>query len=548
MIRRSLACLLLAFAHITATAQQHPRLVVLISLDQCRQDYLERFRPAFGTGGFERFRTSGASFVNSSFGHARTSTGPGHAAMLTGSYGDVNGIVANHWFDRATGRMVYCVEDDSSLAVGSPGNGASPRNLATYTLGDELKIRSGFLSKVVSLSHKDRAAVLMGGKLADLALWLRDSVFVTSTYYRSALPAWVERFNRSRRFARYVRKTWNLSPAAARLAPRFADDVSWEDGGAGLGRTFPHRITGTDTSRLTKSFFAALLTSPYGNEILADLAKEAVRAETLGRRGVTDLLCVSFSGTDYMGHAYGPYSLEVADMMVRMDALLADFFRFLDARIGRGKYVVVLTSDHGVAPAPEFLLRHRPQLDAGRISGKTIRAGVDSALAQLYGAPAGSKDWNIRIEGGSVYLDGALLKKHGIDPLTAARELARMLPSIRGIGPAAATEDLLRSGGTTSLERRLRRSCFPGRVGDVVFALRPYVVEDEGSTGASHGEPYEYDSHVPLLIMGPGVTPGRYVREVSPVDIAPTLSVLLGVEFPPAREGRVLSEAIALQR
>jgi predicted AlkP superfamily pyrophosphatase or phosphodiesterase len=291
-----------------------------------------------------------------------------------------------------------------------------------------------------------------------------------------------------------------------------------------------------------------VLTSPYGNEILAELAKEAVRAESLGRRGVTDLLCVSFSGTDYAGHAYGPYSLEVADMMVRTDALLADFLTFLDARIGRGKYVTVLTSDHGASPAPEYLLQHRPQLDAGRISGKSIRTGVDSALVQLYGAPAGAKDWNIRIVGGSVYLDGSLLKKHGIDPLTAARELARRLPSIRGIGPAAATEDLLRSGGTTSLERRLRRSCFPGRVGDVVFALRPYFVEDEGSTGASHGEPYEYDSHVPLMIMGPGVTPGRYMKEVSPADIGPTLSVLLGVEFPPAREGRVLSEAIAPPR
>jgi arylsulfatase A-like enzyme len=235
-------------------------------------------------------------------------------------------------------------------------------------------------------------------------------------------------------------------------------------------------------------------------------------------------------------------------MLVRMDGLLADLFGFLDARIGKGRYLAVLTADHGASPAPEYLQRYRPTIEAGRVSPRFVQAAIESTMVQAFGVPAGSKDWHATLEGESIYLDKGLLKNHGLDPVMVARELARALPAIRGVGPAAATEDLYRSGGTTVLEQKLRRSCYPGRVGDVVFSARPYFVGDEGDVGASHGEPYEYDSHVPLMIMGPGVLPGRYLEEVSPADIAPTLAALMGVEFPAARTGRALVEALVMER
>jgi predicted AlkP superfamily pyrophosphatase or phosphodiesterase len=528
-----------------AGSPARPKLIVVIALDQFRYDYLERCAPYLGEGGFRRLATQGASFTNASYKHARTITGPGHAVILSGSYGEVNGIVTNNWYDARRKKRVYCVEDDGVSIVGGKGRGASPKNFVGSTFGDELRIQSGFAAKVVSVSHKDRAAILLGGKYANIALWLRDSMFVTSSYYTASLPGWVNQFDGRGMVTRYFNRMWPLSPQLRAHPPALLDDAPWED--ETIGRVFPHRISGKDTTRLTSSYFEAFMSSPFAGDVLAALAREAVLAEKLGKRGSTDLLCISFSQTDYVGHAFGPNSVEITDMVARTDELLAAFFKFLDHEIGAGKYLVALTSDHGVAPIPEYLNATGRIAGAARFSTKQLRAYAESTWVSRFGPPPAKGHWIEECMAGSLFLDDSLVLAHHLGLEESARMLAADVQGYPGIAAAVCTADLMRTGGATPMEQRIRRSCFPGRVGDVVYVLRPFMVEEEGNTGASHGQPYEYDSHVPLLIMGPGIKPGLYAGEASPADLAPTLSVLTGVELPAGREGRVLVEALGIK-
>lgn len=545
MVRMRRLLALLVAALIGVPTSSAPRLIVVVSLDQFRQDYLVRFGEHFGRGGFRLLMEQGAYFTGATFKHARNVTGPGHAVLLSGAYGWANGIVMNSWFDAPSGRSVYCVGDPDSRQVGAPGEGRSPVHAVGATFGDQLRLHTGFAGKVISVSLKDRAAVLMGGRTANGAYWMADSLFVSSTYYMSALPRWVEEFNRSGAVQAFWGRTWDRSlPAAAyRLMDR--DDAEYEWGGLGLGRTFPRRITGDDPSARTVSYYDALRESPFGLDLLADFALAAVDAEELGRDDVPDLLCVGFSSTDYAGHAFGPHSQEMLDMVVRADGVLERFLSALDSRVGLRNVLVVLTSDHGVAPIPEYLQRHAPSLGAARISPRHYRETCDRVLAGAYGRPPGKESWIVRHGHGTVYLDRPALQSRGVDPDAAARLLADSLVRWPGVAAAISVKDLVTTGTRTTLLEKLRRSWYPGRVGDVVFVLKPFMVLDDGSEGADHGSPYDYDAHVPLIFFGPGVRAGTYARDVSPVDLAPTLSALTGIEFPAGRDGQVLIEAIA---
>ena len=521
-----------------------PRLVVVISLDQFPFEYTTRFNSYFGTGGFRRLEREGASFTNASYKHAVNLTGPGHAVILSGAYGNQNGIITNSWYDRSAGATVYCVDDNTVTTVGAPGKGKSPANFIGATYGDQLRIHTAFRSKVISVSHKDRAAILLGGKMASAAYWQSDSLFVTSSYYLPALPSWVTAFNGSGLVNSYFGRTWTQTLPESAFATTDVDDAPYENPDPGLGRTFPHPITGSDAGRITSSYYSALTTSPFGSEVLAAFARAAVRGERLGSRGVTDLLCVSFSSTDYVGHDFGPQSREVMEMAVAIDGVIACFLGFLDAEVGKGKYVVALTSDHGVSPAPEFIIAQNPRADAGRVAPDSVLARCEGALTARFGAPAPGRKWIARSVDRNIYFDPATLAAAGTTAEAAAQSVVPALSMLRGVAAVFTRAQMMEAASPAPLLQKAARSFHPLRSGDLFFVLKPYYFEGKGSRGTTHGEPYDYSAHVPLLIAGPGIAHGIFASEVSPADLGPTLSALTGVEFPAGREGRVLTEAL----
>lgn len=522
---------------------QPPKLVVVISLDQFPYDYIARFQPYFSDGGFNYLLHHGADFTNTRYEYATTKTAPGHAAIMTGCYSHYNGIVGNRWWDRNSARWVNSVDDESVRMVGIGGPGHSPRNLQTYTVGDMLRLSSNFRSKVISLSYKDRVAVLMGGKFGK-AFWIDDSVAVTSTYYSENLPDWIERFNKSGKIQQYFGKEWTeLQPTiASRVCD--SDNPSYEANDLNLGRSFPHHITGNDPNRITPSYYGAFQCSPFSGEVLFDLAKDACKAESLGTRVETDMLCIGLSTTDDIGHPYGPESHEVFDNVLRTDAILADFFSFLEKSIGLENCLIVVTSDHGISPIPEYILSHSPESPAGRVSPNQIASMATAVLDTAFGKPEHNRRWIVAVVESDLYLDRSTLESKHLSLETVTRLLKDSLgykPPFAGVFTRSELEE---QNFIDRIGQLYVRSFFSPRSGDIVFRLRPYYIISGDQTGTNHGQPYDYDSHVLLLIGGKNIVQGVFPEEVSPIDIAPTISSILHVEFPPSREGRVLSEIL----
>jgi predicted AlkP superfamily pyrophosphatase or phosphodiesterase len=515
-------------------------LVLVISLDQFPYEYMTRFRPHF-TGGLAMLLDRGAVFTNAVYKHAQCNTGPGHAVILSGSYGAENGIVSNNWYDRALGRTVYCVEDESVSLLGGKGDGRSPARFEASTFGDMLRLHTGFESRVISIANKDRAAILMAGRMPTGVYWMADSAFVSSTYYLNALPVWLKEFNGSGMINSYFGALWNQSLPETAFSGMDQDDAPYEESRDGLGRTFPHRITGTDRSHLTSSYYSALWTSPYGVMLPAEAARRAVLGERLGKRGVTDLLCIGFSTTDYVGHAYGPHSREILEIAVAVDRTLGEFFSFIDSTVGLQRCIIALTSDHGVSPIPEYLMAHVPGASAGRIPGDLVRNTAEASLTTVFGRPP-APSWVEAVVERNVYLRRTALQKKNISLSRAAAIVAEKLRQLPGVAHAWNLLDLSGSDGT-GLTERVRLSYRPDRCGEVFYMLKPFYLEG-GHSGTSHGDPYDYNAHVPLILMGVGIRQGVYDQDASPADLAPTLSALLGVEFPSGRTGKVLREAL----
>ncbi|HYC33532.1 MAG TPA: alkaline phosphatase family protein [Gemmatimonadales bacterium] len=509
-----------------------PRLVVAIAVDQLRADYMDRFRPYFGPGGFNLFLTRGARFAQARYEHATTSTCPGHAVILTGSYGMVNGIIANDWYDVRSDRETYCAEDLGTKLVGSGAPGRSPRNLFGATVGDVLKMATGGRSKVITISAKDRSAIMLGGHLADAAYWIIDTLFVTSTYYRSDLPSWAREANASGLMSRYFGKQWERvlpAPAYAAMGP---DDEPAEGDRAGLGRTFPHPIRDAD----------AFDQSPFLNDVVAEFAKRAVGAEALGKDTVPDVLGISFSANDRVGHTFGPESHEVMDVTVRLDRTLRDLFLFLDRTVGLANTLIVLTADHGVAPMPEVLQRLHPGAAARRLEPGVIDSAARRALEARYGA-APAPGWIVYHEQPHIYLNQAALARGRIAPEEAQRVVQAAIQAVPGVSEVYTAAELQRARAEGA-EWGPTRSFFPARSGDVYYRLAPYWFVDDGNTGTDHGSGWRYDQQVPLLWFGAGITPGVRQERAAVADIAPTLAAMLGLILPGGAQGRVLTEML----
>ncbi|MBK9167314.1 MAG: alkaline phosphatase family protein [Bryobacterales bacterium] len=492
------------------SAQEKPKLVVAITVDQLRQDYLTRFRGEF-RGGLERMLTQGAVFTNAHYEHFPTVTAIGHSTFMSGATPSVSGIIGNDWFDRDTGKTVTSVSDDETQLLGAKGKGSSPRRMLVSTVSDELKLASQGKSKVIGISIKDRAAILPAGHMADAAYWVerKSATVLSSTYYFNDLPGWVKQFNAQRSVARYAGQVWDLTPygGTKRTMPA-ADDPKFGD---------------------------TVAMSPFGNDMLLDFLETAVDAEKLGQRGVTDLLAVSFSSNDVVGHEWGPDYPEVRSITVATDRQFERLFRFLDERVGMRNVLVVLTADHGVAPVPE--VNQARKMPGGRMPAKVIQETVTRRLTEEFG----EGKWILSPSDHSLYFNRQLIaeKKLRLEQVQDVALAAAL--SVPRVARVYTSEQLTRGTAMADIvSRRVRNGYHETRGADLMIVLEPYWMYS--SSGTTHGSPYNYDSHVPVIFMGPGIRTGVYRRTIAVNDIAPTLAELLEVETPSGSAGRVLAE------
>ena len=545
-----------------------PRLVLLIVVDQFRYDYLTRFGDLFGSRGIGRLLREGASWTEVNFDYAAALTAPGHAVFMTGAWPAQTGIVANEWYERDTGRKVKSVTDDSTKKLGGkPGEkGYSPRRLLCSSVGDELRIADGDRSKVIGISAKDRSAILPAGRRANAAYWFGadNGNMVSSTYYFSQEPEWVERFNSRHLADRWFGARWDrLLPEAEYLKRAGKDDVPWEnlDKSSNDTNYFPHVITG-GAAKPSRPFYKALDYTPFSNDLLVFFAGEAITNERLGDDADTDLLTVSFSANDYVGHRFGPYSHEAMDMTLRTDRQIGTLLDFVDARVGLRNTVVIFTADHGASPVPEHAALMN--LPARRYQKSELRQMVEEGLKAKYARPdrpatdyiqtfINKEETEPGLINGSFYLNRAALKRDGIDLDECERAVGELSMRLPGVARYF-TRAQLESNSISSADpiaRRVRHGFYPQRSGDVVVVFEPYNIlfdlpddPTDPRSSATHGSPYSYDTHVPLIIMGRDFGRGTYAQAATPADIAPTLASLLGVEAPSCSVGRVLSEAL----
>ncbi len=530
-----------------------PKLAVLLYFDQLRGDYLSRWDALFGEGGFRRLEKEGTWFQNCHYPYAFTVTAAGHASVATGCSPDRHGIMGNDWYDRAAGAPVYCVASDRYERVppaakkdgAKKAKGASPDRLLAPTLADAVKEATGGRARVVALSLKDRSAVLPGGKSPDACFWFDTNTgdFVTSTYYRDRLPAWVEAFNRERVADRWRGQSWGrFLPGLDYERYSGPDEVEGESIGVLQGSTFPHPMNGTGPLKLKAAYYGALYTSPFGNDLLLSFAERAVEAERLGKHEQPDLLCLSFSSNDAVGHAWGPDSQEVLDTTLRTDRQVERLLAFLDARVGKGRYALALTADHGICPLPEVAHAHTGA--GARLDPALLGKRAEEFLTRTFGGREGDGKWIEWAEAPWVYFNRALLKKRGLEPAKVEAALAGWLARQPGVLKAYTRTELLAGvPADDAMAQRARRSFRADRSGDVLVVVKPYHLITSRLTGTTHGTPHPYDTHVPLLVSGPGIKHAVRRDPVTPQAAAVILARALGVP-PPAKAEAALPAGV----
>ena len=514
------------------SAVARPKLIVFLVVDGLPQRQVTAYRDQLAPDGFARFLDRGAWFTQAHYAHAYTVTAAGHATMLTGAYPDRTGIIGNEWRDPATGAPVYNTGDTSVTYIGNTTerlDGTSPRNLKVETVGDGLR-RADQRSKVIAISGKDRGAILLAGKSGVAYMYMDDTgQFASSSYYMQQHPSWVADFNARKPADKYFKTEWKP------LLPEVAYARSVPDGQPWFG---PHggklpMLMGAPTAAPGPAFYNALLASPFIDALTLDFARAAIDGEGLGRDEATDILAVSLSGHDYVNHSWSAESRLSHDHFLRLDRLLQAFFHDLDASIGAGNYLALLTADHGFMPAPEMAAASGEP--AGRINGGQLLARLNAGLEKRFGQPRLAS-----FSASSLLLDKRAIERSNLEADALAAEAQTLLMAQPGIA-AAYTRRELQSGSRASAPffDALRKSWHPDVSGDVQYTLKPNWMF--GTATATHGSPHEYDNHVPLLFWGPAwVRPGRIDTAVDVVDIAPTLARMLGVAPPPASEGKPL--------
>jgi len=526
-----------------------PRLVLQITVDQLRGDLPGRYADRLTDGGFRYLMEKGTWYIDAHYQHANTETAVGHATLATGADPSRHGIVANDWIDQETGAFVYNTEDDRHHIIGKEARaheGVSPRNLMASTISDEIVVHNGGRSRAFSVSVKDRGAILPGGHVGK-AFWFskRSGEFVTSTYYYDDYPSWVKQWNASKPADAYKEKSWELLHDRATYVHGEMDDRPYEADIKPLGRTFPHSLGGD-----TKYFYLFLTLTPVGDALTLDFAKALVENEKLGqnRHGAPDYLQISFSSTDYIGHLFGPSSLETEDNILRLDRTLADLFHFIDEKVGLDQTLIVLSGDHGAPEAPEYMAEMG--LSTGRFPFDWFKTEgpLTEALQKKYARAD-------LISGHShpyLYLNLDAIASARLNVADVERFVADELMKIPGIVYAQTRSDLLAGRITASpVQNQIRRSFHPTRSGNIHMVPEQYwflhsTEEAEkmgiGSIAAIHGSPWAHDTYVPIFFAGSGVPAQVIGRRVAPTDIAPTIAAFLRVKPPSGSVGNVLTE------
>ncbi len=527
---------LMLFSSTILLAQQpgpRPQLVLGIVVDQMTYDLLYRFWSNYSEDGFKRLVRNGYSCENNHYNYIPTYTGPGHASIYTGTVPAIHGIVANNWFDKVNGNGWYCSTDTTVAGVGATGSSGqmSPANMLSTTITDQLKLSLGADAKVIGIALKDRGAILPAGHAADAAYWFDGyaNAWISSTYYMDELPGWLQTFNATQPANQLMAKDWNTLLPLSAYTHGTTDNVPWEFTGANESSpVFPHKTSIDTIMELIKG-------TPYGNTLTAMMAKEVIRNEAMGKDGITDFLCISFSSTDYVGHDYGPHSVETEDTYIRLDKDLADLLAFLDREVGDQKYMVFLTSDHGVAPVPGYM--ESLQIPSGLLSSSLLSAEMEAVLD----AQIGTSDWIRYYTNQQLYLNQAALQEHDTDAEDIATILQYWADSTDGIARVISTNEIAESTLPAVHREMLINGIYPKRCGEILVAYDPNWIS-YGPTGSTHGSHYAYDTQVPLLWYGWKIRNGKTWRRTAITDIAPTIAAMLRIPQPNGCIGDVIEE------
>jgi hypothetical protein len=519
---------------------KRPKLVVGIVIDQMRWDYLYRFNPIFkANGGFKRLMGEGFSCENTLIPYTPTVTACGHTCVYTGSVPSIHGITGNNWWDNQLMKTIYCAEDKTVNGVGGQSDEEgqmSPRNMLTTTICDELRLATNFKSKVIGVALKDRGSILPAGHSANAAYWYegKSGNFITSTYYMSALPDWVNNFNNRKLVDSLYKLNWNLS-LSKDIYPQYAtDDIkdyeSKPFGKEALGLPY-------DLSKYIGKDYSKISSTPYGNTLTVEMAKAAVIAEKLGKGSATDFLAVSFSSPDYVGHAFGPNSWEQVDDYVRLDEELGRLFAFLDANVGKDQYTVFLTADHAVAHIPGFMKENK--LPGGTMDDAGLMKDMNAQLKAKFGI----EKTIVSLANYQVYLNHPRIDSAKLDDWSIKQWIIQYAKKNDAITNAFATADIMTVPINKTLREMLANGYNPRRSGDIQLILKPGYIEG-GATGTTHGLWYPYDAHIPLLWYGWGIKHGKTNRETYMTDIAATVAGLLHIQMPSGCVGKVIEDVM----
>ncbi|SDI10070.1 alkaline phosphatase PafA [Winogradskyella thalassocola] len=518
---------------------ERPKLVVGIVVDQMRYDYLTRFESKFGDGGFNRMINEGFNCKNNHFNYVPTYTGPGHASVYTGTTPKIHGIIGNNWYDKETKEMVYCAGDDDAQSVGTEDDAGkmSPHRMQTTTFADENRLFTQGQGKTIGISLKDRGAILPAGHTANAAYWFHgrdEGRWISSSHYMTELPQWVLNFNASTHAESYL-KEWNTLYDISTYTESGVDENTFEGGFKGKEKaTFPY-----DLKALSKDNrgYDILKATPYGNSLTADFAMAAIEAEGLGQDQITDVLAVSFSATDYVGHNFGVNSKEVQDTYLRLDKDLERLFDYLDTTVGKGEYTVFLTADHGAIDVPSYL--GSLKVPAGYVNNKDRKEKFNTFLKATYGSESIVEN----ISNNQIFLDRNKVKELGLKLSDVQDAIAMEQLSYLNVSKVYTATTMGSTGFFGGIEDLLQNGFNQKRSGDVILVNDTSFIS-YGKTGSTHGSGLNYDTHVPLLFFGKGIKHGQTFNKTVIPDIAPTISALLGISFPNGATGQPLGFVI----
>ena len=515
-----------------------PKLVVGIVVDQMRYDYLVRFYDKYGDDGFKRLLSGGFNFTNAVYDYVPTYTACGHASIYTGTGPANHGIVSNDWYDRYTKKAVYCVSDSTVKPLGttSVSGKMSPRNLYTSTIGDELKLASNFRSKVIGVALKDRGSILPAGNSADAAYWHDpySNNMISSTYYFKELPRWVEKFNARKVPDSLLSKPWTTLLPIEKYTESTPDNTPYEGLFEGEKTpTFPHNLP-----QIKDSSNELIREVPMGNTLTTMFAKEILKNEKLGKGNETDLLAISYTSTDYVGHMYGINAIELEDTYLRLDRELADLLKYLDDFVGKDGYTLFLTADHAAANNPIFSRDN--DLKGDIMNMKPIIDSLKNYLNNIYG----TADYILNTNSQNIYLNRELIEKKNISLRDVQERCARFVIGFEGVSTAITASELMTGATRSGLYELIQNGFNQKRSSDVIIQLQSGWISWSTKTGTSHGSAYRYDTHVPLLFYGKNIPQGKTHEQVSVMDIAPTICTLLNIEFPSGSTGKPLEDVL----